>query len=60
VRQNRVVSLPQGAGHIALQMEGFPIEFRNVWLEPLQAIDRRQTSSPATPKAAGAPRVPKR
>ena len=34
VRQNRVDKLPVGAGAIALQMEGHPIEFRNVWLEP--------------------------
>ncbi len=39
VRQNRVEDLPTSspkltAGPIALQMEGFPIEFRNVWLEP--------------------------
>ncbi len=35
VRQNYVEALPMSAGRIALQMEGFPIEFRNVWLEPL-------------------------
>jgi len=35
VRQNRVEKLPDSAGNIALQMEGFPVEFRNVWLEPL-------------------------
>lgn len=35
VRQNHVTKLPVSAGAIALQMEGFPIEFRNVWLEPL-------------------------
>ncbi|MDI1249349.1 MAG: DUF1080 domain-containing protein [Lacunisphaera sp.] len=35
VRQNHVTSLPVSAGAIALQMEGCPIEFRNVWLEPL-------------------------
>jgi len=35
VRQNRVEKLPVSAGAIALQLEGFPIEFRNVWLEPL-------------------------
>jgi hypothetical protein len=35
VRQNRVDKLPVSAGQIALQMEGFPIEFRNVWLENL-------------------------
>jgi hypothetical protein len=35
--QNNVDQLPVQAGRIALQMEGFPIEFRNVWLEPLAA-----------------------
>ena len=35
VKQNRVEKLPVAAGAIALQMEGFPIEFRNVWLESL-------------------------
>jgi hypothetical protein len=33
VRQNRVDKLPASTGVIALQMEGFPIDFRNVWLE---------------------------
>ena len=35
VRQNFVEKLPVTAGAIALQMEGFPIEFRRVWLDPL-------------------------
>ncbi|MDB6114084.1 MAG: hypothetical protein JWQ62_1029, partial [Lacunisphaera sp.] len=35
VRQNQVGKLPVSAGQIALQMEGFPIEFRNVWVENL-------------------------
>lgn len=35
VRQNFVEKLPVAAGAIALQLEGFPIEFRSVWLEPL-------------------------
>ena len=35
VKQNRVDKLPASAGAIALQMEGFPVEFRNVWLESL-------------------------
>lgn len=35
VRQNYVEKLPVAAGVIALQLEGFPIDFRNVWLEPL-------------------------
>jgi hypothetical protein len=34
VRQNFVEKLPVTKGAIALQMEEFPIEFRNVWLEP--------------------------
>lgn len=33
-RQNRVEKLPVTSGSIGLQMEGFPIEFRNVWLQP--------------------------
>lgn len=35
VRQNYVEKLPVAAGNIALQLEGYPIEFRNVWLAPL-------------------------
>jgi hypothetical protein len=35
VRQNFVGKLPVATGAIALQMEGHPVEFRNVWLEPL-------------------------
>jgi hypothetical protein len=35
VKQNRVDKLPVSRGTIALQMEGYPIEFRNVWLEAL-------------------------
>jgi hypothetical protein len=35
VRQNFVTKLPVSAGAIALQTEGQPIEFREVWLEPL-------------------------
>lgn len=35
VRQNRVDQLPVTAGAIALQLEGYPIEFRHVWLESL-------------------------
>ena len=35
VRQNRVDKLPARAGNIALQLEGFPVDFRNVWLEAL-------------------------
>jgi hypothetical protein len=35
LRQNFVDKLPTDSGEIALQMEGYPIEFRNIWLEPL-------------------------
>lgn len=35
VRQNHVTRLPADRGAIALQVEGFPIEFRHIWLEPL-------------------------
>jgi len=33
VRQNFVSNLPTDQGQIALQIEGYPIEFRNLWLE---------------------------
>jgi hypothetical protein len=46
VLQNNVDQLPVQGGQIALQLEGFPIEFRNVWLEPIGA--------PAPAKAASA------
>lgn len=35
VRQNRVENLPVSSGAVALQSEGFPIEFRHLWIEPL-------------------------
>jgi hypothetical protein len=35
VRQNYAEGLSVTSGSIALQMEGFPLELRNVWLEPL-------------------------
>ncbi|HEX2853946.1 MAG TPA: DUF1080 domain-containing protein [Opitutaceae bacterium] len=35
VRQNYVEKLPVASGHIALQLEGYPIEFTNVWIAPL-------------------------
>lgn len=35
VRQNHVDKLPVSKGVIGLQMEGFPIEFRNLWLKAL-------------------------
>lgn len=34
-RQNFVDKLPTDSGQIALQVEGYPVEFRNIWLEPL-------------------------
>jgi hypothetical protein len=36
LRQNFVDQLPSGSGQIALQVEGYPVEFRNIWLEQLQ------------------------
>jgi len=44
VRQNYVADLPVTAGAVALQMEGFPVEFRDVWLEPLDAPAAKTTS----------------
>lgn len=35
VRQNKVEKLPVSAGAIGLQLEGFDVDFRNVWLAPL-------------------------
>jgi hypothetical protein len=35
LRQNFVDQLPASSGQIALQVEGYPVEFRNIWLEPL-------------------------
>jgi len=35
LRQNFVDKLPADSGQIALQMEGYPIEFRNIWLQSL-------------------------
>ena len=35
VRQNRVPGLPARTGTIGLQLEGQPVEFRNLWLRPL-------------------------
>jgi hypothetical protein len=32
---NKAVKLPAKSGAIALQMEGFPIEFQNIFIEPL-------------------------
>ena len=34
VRQNKVERLQSGKGAIGLQLEGHPIEFKNIWLEP--------------------------
>ena len=34
-RQNFADKLPFDSGQIALQMEGYPVEFRHVWLQPL-------------------------
>ena len=35
VRQNFVDQLPTDSGQIALQIEGYRVEFRNLWLQPL-------------------------
>ena len=35
LRQNFVDKLPADSGEIALQMEGYGVEFRNIWLQPL-------------------------
>jgi hypothetical protein len=32
---NKAIKLPAKAGAIGLQLEGFPIEFQNVWIEPI-------------------------
>ena len=45
LRQNFVANLPTDSGQIALQMEGYPIEFRNLWVESLQS----PSSSPTPP-----------
>lgn len=45
VRQNSVTDLPVSSGHIALQLEGAPIDFREIWIEPLPA----KTSAVAAP-----------
>ena len=34
VRQNYVEHLPSPAGEIALQIEGYAVDFQNIWLEP--------------------------
>jgi hypothetical protein len=35
VRQNHADKISVTSGAICLQMEGYPVEFRNVWLEPV-------------------------
>ncbi len=35
LRQNFVDNLPADSGQVALQVEGYPIEFRNLWLQQL-------------------------
>ncbi len=37
LKQNSVDHLSFDSGQIALQLEGYPVEFRNVWLQPLCA-----------------------
>jgi len=38
IRQNYVDQLPATDGQIALQMEGYPIDFRNLWLQPIPTL----------------------
>ena len=68
-RQNFVDKLPFDSGQIALQMEGYPVEFRHVWLQPLYSnaatplewseymarseIEREGKTSWARPKGKG-------
>jgi hypothetical protein len=47
VLQNSVTSLPTDTGQIALQMEGYPIDFRNIWLEQLDILRPGPASSPS-------------
>lgn len=54
VRQNDVTDLPVRAGRIGLQLEGFPIEFRRVWIEPLPS-GASGSKGPALPAAGAAP-----
>ena len=35
VHRNRIEKLSSTSGGIGLQLEGTPVEFRNIWLEPL-------------------------
>jgi hypothetical protein len=35
VRQNHLEKLPVTSGSIGLQIEGYPVEFRAIWLQPL-------------------------
>jgi hypothetical protein len=35
LRQNFVDKLPTDSGQVALQYEGYPVEFRNIWLQSL-------------------------
>ncbi len=35
IRQNHVEKVSATSGAIGLQMEGYPVDFRNLWLEPL-------------------------
>jgi len=48
VRQNSVTNLPTDSGQIALQMEGYPIEFRNIWLEQLVMLHPGPATSPSS------------
>jgi len=41
VRQNKGTGLNITKGHICLQSEGGPIEFRNVWIQPLRGTIKK-------------------
>ena len=43
VRQNHVEKVSVKSGGIGLQMEGYPVDFRNLWLQPLPAADPEKT-----------------
>ncbi len=41
VRKNRVENVSVTSGRIGLQLEGFPVEFRIIWIKPLTAHEQR-------------------
>lgn len=40
VRQNKIENVSVSSGRIGLQLEGFPVEFRNIWIKPLSAGEK--------------------